>query len=252
MDHSPPNPLPHKPNGNAFASSWAKRSSPTRSYVSAAVLGLFSSSCCVVQLLLNAFSIGCAGFSILTPLRPVFAAFSLVVVAYTLLKYGFSSRTALTLTIILTLTASPEIVSLYNQSPPDSIFAHRSLDRLYHNSNRVSNQLGWSQHRQDSSVLDPSTHSTHPISVSFIKYEVEVDGMACEACANRLRQHFVAQPGIEHVKVFFAAKKLEIWTRFDASLVMLSESAIQGMLRDVDSKYSAKLMMVYSAADLDK
>lgn len=36
--------------------------------------GLLSSSCCVLQLLLNALSVGCAGFSALTPYRPLFLA----------------------------------------------------------------------------------------------------------------------------------------------------------------------------------
>jgi len=39
------------------------------------VLGLLSSSCCVLQLILNAFSFGCAGFNtVLGPLRPYFLA----------------------------------------------------------------------------------------------------------------------------------------------------------------------------------
>lgn len=39
----------------------------------AAVLaGLLNSSCCVVQLILNWFSVGCAGFAILDPFRPIF------------------------------------------------------------------------------------------------------------------------------------------------------------------------------------
>jgi hypothetical protein len=36
--------------------------------------GLLSSSCCVLQLALNALSFGCAGFSALTPYRPLFLA----------------------------------------------------------------------------------------------------------------------------------------------------------------------------------
>jgi hypothetical protein len=36
--------------------------------------GLLSSSCCVIQLVLNYTSIGCAGFSALTPYRHVFRA----------------------------------------------------------------------------------------------------------------------------------------------------------------------------------
>ena len=43
------------------------------------VLGLLSSSCCALQLILNAFSLGCAGFnSFLGPVRPVLLAMTVV------------------------------------------------------------------------------------------------------------------------------------------------------------------------------
>ena len=42
------------------------------------VIGLLSSSCCLLQLMLNAFSIGCAGFNtLLGPVRPYFMALAL-------------------------------------------------------------------------------------------------------------------------------------------------------------------------------
>ena len=42
------------------------------------VVGLLSSSCCLLQLMLNAFSIGCAGFNtVLGPARPYFMALAL-------------------------------------------------------------------------------------------------------------------------------------------------------------------------------
>ena len=46
------------------------------------LLGLLSSSCCALQILLNAFSFGCAGFNTtLGPLRPTFVALTLTVQA---------------------------------------------------------------------------------------------------------------------------------------------------------------------------
>ena len=43
------------------------------------ILGLLSSSCCAIQILLNAMSFGCAGFNtVLGPLRPTFVAFTIV------------------------------------------------------------------------------------------------------------------------------------------------------------------------------
>lgn len=44
------------------------------------VIGLLSSSCCAIQIVLNAMSLGCAGFnSILGPIRPTLLAFSLLI-----------------------------------------------------------------------------------------------------------------------------------------------------------------------------
>ena len=43
------------------------------------LLGLLSSSCCAIQILLNALSFGCAGFNtILGPVRPTFVGFTIV------------------------------------------------------------------------------------------------------------------------------------------------------------------------------
>ena len=43
------------------------------------VVGLLSSSCCALQLVLNAFSVGCAGFNtVLGPLRPYLLALASV------------------------------------------------------------------------------------------------------------------------------------------------------------------------------
>ena len=48
------------------------------SYGAWAVVGLLSSSCCALQLVLNAFSVGCGGFnSYLGPLRPSFIALAI-------------------------------------------------------------------------------------------------------------------------------------------------------------------------------
>ena len=85
-----------------------------------AALSLLSSSCCVVQLALNAASLGCAGFNtVLGPLRPVFLALTAqlrVALAAAESRPGGSatlraSNTAgLVLTLVLTL--APELVAL--------------------------------------------------------------------------------------------------------------------------------------------
>ncbi|KAF9119593.1 hypothetical protein BG015_006285, partial [Linnemannia schmuckeri] len=69
----------------------------------------------------------------------------------------------------------------------------------------------------------------------FMKYVVQIDGMACEACASRLRQHFSRQDGIERANVFFDEKKLVLWTQAGSGSMMLSERVIQDMVGQVDA-----------------
>lgn len=252
-------PKPSKPQ-----SSGTDATTPKWSYLSAVTLGLLSSSCCVIQLVLNAFSIGCAGFSILTPFRPVFGSISFLLIAYTVYKYRFSSRTALTLAITFLLSVTPEMVSVYNQSSSGVVFREnitrsvgawpplQQLAKLSHDYNWALPERfgggGAQTVQSDSKATDQSDKPADkpPTAVPLIKYEVAINGMACEACGNRLRQYFISQPGIEHVKVFFDEKKIELWTRSGASALFLSERNIQDMVAEVDKKYEAKLVATYS------
>jgi hypothetical protein len=84
------------------------------------MLGLLSSACCVLQILLNAFSFGCAGFNtVLGPLRPPLIAFTLIAqsiswwVAFPLpFQWG---PTAATTALSLFFTFSPELLYVVNK-----------------------------------------------------------------------------------------------------------------------------------------
>ena len=86
------------------------------------LLGLLSSSCCVLQLMLNALSFGCAGFNtVLGPLRPTFLACTLLLQACVwrnaLIGRGsslLSSAVGGSL-LCLALTFLPEALHLYVQ-----------------------------------------------------------------------------------------------------------------------------------------
>ncbi|KAF9301670.1 hypothetical protein BGZ74_006433 [Mortierella antarctica] len=238
-------------------------SSSRSSYLSAIAVGLLSSSCCVVQLVLNAFSIGCAGFSVLTPLRPVFLAISFGLVLYTVAKYRFSSRAFATLVITLGLTITPELVAVVNQSAgPYSISTSNLHLPLIH-----PLVLQWSKytglsspHKKAAPIpvavgvagnLEKATPPLMDSSMNLIKYEVSVQGMACEACASRLRQHFLRQPGVQHANVHFSEGKLYLWTSNGQGL-MLSETTLQEMVHEVDAKYSAQLDNIYSVASSEQ
>lgn len=81
------------------------------------VLGLLSSSCCAIQILLNAFSFGCAGFNnVLGPIRPTFIAMTIIlqigswyVAYYSVLRQW--KMTALSTILSFCLTLLPEALS---------------------------------------------------------------------------------------------------------------------------------------------
>ena len=91
------------------------------------VLGLLSSACCVLQIILNLFSFGCAGFNaLLGPVRPPLIALTGIAQAvswYVAYPLPFQwAPTAATTALSLLLTFSPELLYLSQQRActPDS------------------------------------------------------------------------------------------------------------------------------------
>lgn len=72
-------------------------------------LAILSSSCCIIQLIFNYFSLSCAGFAVLTPYR---LEFSLLVLPFLFTQLKNRKYTQLLLTILIML--SQDIVSFYN------------------------------------------------------------------------------------------------------------------------------------------
>lgn len=140
------------------------------SYIWAITTGLLGSSCCIIQLILNIFSISCAGFSILTPYRPIFLSFTTILILYTITKYGINSKqTLVTLLISLSLSSSPELVSLYNQG-------------------RIT--------------ISPF-NSEKPLTEEVEIFIVQINGISCEGCANRIKTQFDSKPFVIDSKVYF-------------------------------------------------
>ncbi|KAF8928545.1 hypothetical protein BGZ47_001539 [Haplosporangium gracile] len=249
------------------------------SYISAVTLGLLSSSCCLIQLALNLMSVGCAGFSVLTTYRPLFLVFSSFLVLVTFYKYRWSSKTALTLALVLTLTTTPEMLAVYNQSSTGSLkrlpntFLLATPSSILRLPTFLEN-VKWGVPTYLAALRDMKSDepiAAAPVSVQpssqdqavgssavgssgsggmFIKYVVRIDGMACEACASRLRQHFSRQDGIERANVFFNEKKLVLWTQAGSISMMLSEQVIQDMVGLVDVKYTARLEDIFSFSSI--
>jgi copper chaperone CopZ len=181
-------------------------SSNKSSYIWAISTGLLSSSCCIIQLVLNLFSISCAGFSILTPYRPIFLSFTTILILYTITKYGLNSkRTLVTLLISLSLSSSPELVSLYNQGK----------------------------------ITISSFNSEEPLTKEI--FVVQINGISCEGCANRIKTQFDSKPFVIDSKVYFNNQSAIV------SVIPGNYKSIdiETWVKMVDFKYEAKVIQQY-------
>lgn len=70
--------------------------------------GLAGSSCCLLQLLLNALGLGCAGFAALTPWRPVFVALTCAALAASHTRHRSWRQTGTAIVIACIVTSTPE------------------------------------------------------------------------------------------------------------------------------------------------
>jgi copper chaperone CopZ len=162
-------------------------------YGAALAGGLLASSCCVVQLVLNIFSIGCAGFNtILGPYRWFFLLFALGGLGYSFytdvlapcqpeakkkgkggracveeVKRAKKIRFAITAAIVLLLSFSPELLAAVN-ARPDLLLA--PIQRHVFAST-------------DSNA--DSTNQACSYQQGTTRIFVHVDGLHCAACENR-------------------------------------------------------------------
>lgn len=78
--------------------------------------GLMISSCCLIQLFLNLFGVGCAGLNtLLLPYRSLFISLTIISLTYSYYRYRPSKWHFLSIVILTTtLSLSPEILQIYN------------------------------------------------------------------------------------------------------------------------------------------
>jgi len=137
------------------------------------VISLLSSSCCAFQLILNMFSVGCAGLnSKMGPLRPFFMAFATIsqlwqwVSIQKVVQYP-QAVTSLVLTLLLTFL--PEILYIYVHWKPFSTTA---------------------------------ANCTKPTTKSYSKkYRIKISGMNCIACVQTIKRAIESTEGVKAVDV---------------------------------------------------
>eukprot|EP01127_Copromyxa_protea_P018027 TRINITY_DN5586_c0_g1_i1.p1 TRINITY_DN5586_c0_g1~~TRINITY_DN5586_c0_g1_i1.p1 ORF type:complete len:182 (-),score=40.41 TRINITY_DN5586_c0_g1_i1:27-572(-) len=144
---------------------------------SAVVSALLGTSCCAIQLFLNAFSFGCAGFAVLDPYNTFFTTLSTASLIG-LLGYNYHNETLNTSNKSLWMAVA---ASLLLRSFP------LIVDKL--NNPTIDDQL-------IEEVID-----------------LEIEGMKCKGCANAVHNALNSVEGVEQNSVFFDDRTAKIYTK---------------------------------------
>jgi len=180
-------------------------------YVLATIGGLLSSSCCLIQLLLNSFSVGCAGFAILTPYRPIFLAATTILLGYNVQNYGLTKATISSILLASSLSVSSEVLSLLNQG--------KFLNKR----------------RKQKKLEDPQ------------KVTLTIDGLGCEACATRVKNALNSLEGVASCQVYFE-NKTAIVQMSQANAI--SHEKLVDAIEAIDEDYKAQVLPQLDAKEV--
>ena len=150
--------------------------------------GLMSSSCCLIQLILNAFSFGCAGFAALDVLRPFFMCLTFGALstrtAFALGLVPGSGMPAVASAVSTTAGVKSRLASTVNKSDIQQLaaswLAAAVLSFLPEILKLMNSRGGWSARTPRSALGDKPSTTTVTILAT-------VEGVKCEACAASLR-----------------------------------------------------------------
>ena len=135
-------------------------------WTSSTLVGLLSSSCCALQLLLNLLSVGCAGFNtILGPIRPTLLAVALWMQALSLLTMRYPTRAT---SVSLLLSFLPELLALWTK---------------------------WTTTKADASSTTMLTDSNENM------ITIQLDTMGCMSCVNKVSSVLEAEAQVERFSV---------------------------------------------------
>ena len=192
------------------------------------VVGLLSSSCCALQLLLNALSMGCAGWNALGPYRPFFLSLTMYLQVGAWYAKSFlqsasvnqsTTRVGMTLWVIL-LSLSPEILVFWNYVFHN--FQKNECQRL--SSEDAPRKLHF---RMDSVGCAACLTSVHHVMESFVKR----GGISKSSQAT----HDEACPAILDYAIMFEESRLTVTiaqSTIDKSGSRRTQSAILQALED--------------------
>lgn len=165
---------------------------------------LLSSSCCLIQLVLNLFSMSCAGFAIFTPYRPLLTGLTMLLLTTNVVRNGWR-RTWKQTAISLLIMVSPEVVQWINIHP----HIHGIVD----------------------------DHIATTTSSSVV---LQLDGLACIACANRIKNALSNIDCVQSASVFFdnSSAVIQYQNGCIPTVTKATETFIN-MIKGLDTKYDA-------------
>ncbi|KAL7324694.1 hypothetical protein PS15p_209848 [Mucor circinelloides] len=169
-----------------------------------ALTALLSSSCCVIQLILNFFSVSCAGFAVFTPYRSVLSTITVLLLSYNLATTATAVQTRHKLVVLIVsilLMVSPEVVQWVNQSSATTLTATTTKSHQY--------------------------------------YRIHLDGLGCEACANRIKNTLTSTEWISDAKVYFNNKTAIVEIRDNAGT---KNNQLVDLIKSIDNKYDAQVL----------
>jgi copper chaperone CopZ/uncharacterized membrane protein len=167
-----------------------------------AFTALLSSSCCVIQLALNFFSVSCAGFAIFTPYRHILSGVTVVLLTYNIYKKGgFNNRSTLfSVMLCIGLLISPNIVQMINRSTS--------------NNSKIQQQQ---------------------------YYRIQLNGLGCEACANRIKNELNTYSWIGDTNIFFNNQTAIVQTKYNEKEENIENKIIE-KIKAIDLKYDAQVL----------
>eukprot|EP00571_Detonula_confervacea_P007741 CAMPEP_0172326768 /NCGR_PEP_ID=MMETSP1058-20130122/57525_1 /TAXON_ID=83371 /ORGANISM="Detonula confervacea, Strain CCMP 353" /LENGTH=233 /DNA_ID=CAMNT_0013043633 /DNA_START=354 /DNA_END=1055 /DNA_ORIENTATION=- len=140
------------------------------------ILGLLSSSCCAIQIVLNALSFGCAGFNnFLGPVRPTFVALTIVAqISSWYVAYSYSTRrnqwrfTVMSSLLSVVLTLLPEALAW------QTVKRERLRQQTPTNSEKEWNH----------SLLNEDTADTTVCGTTTTTLQFQLSTMGCSSCVS--------------------------------------------------------------------
>lgn len=163
---------------------------------------LLSSSCCLIQMVLNLFSMSCAGFAVFTPYRSLLTGLTMLLLTTNVVRNGWRQTWKQT-TISLLIMVSPEVVQWINIHPHIHGMAHEPIATT-------------------SSVV------------------LQLDGLACIACANRIKNALTNIDCVQSASVFFdnSSAVIEYLNGCIPTITKATDTFID-VIKGLDTKYDA-------------